>query len=82
MFGETLIVLFGCLQLAVFDIGLTLIARFGLGVGVGFCMLAKPLYISELAPRDRRGSMVSVTPPKQRRSARPPYTLHLTLTLR
>jgi sugar porter (SP) family MFS transporter len=42
------------------SIGLLIVARFILGLGVGLASLIVPLYIAEIAPPDTRGALVSL----------------------
>src|SRR5580658_615637 len=41
-------------------IDVLLAARFVVGIGIGFCSVVAPLYISEVAPADIRGALVSL----------------------
>jgi len=52
---------FGSLACAIApDAAILTIARFGLGVAIGLASATCPVYISEVAPPDRRGSMVTL----------------------
>src|SRR5829696_5097340 len=42
------------------NVGLLIVARFILGLGVGLASLIVPLYIAEIAPPDSRGALVSL----------------------
>ena len=42
------------------SVGLLIVARFILGLGVGLASLIVPLYIAEIAPPDSRGALVSL----------------------
>jgi sugar porter (SP) family MFS transporter len=42
------------------NVGLLIVARFILGLGVGLASLIVPLYIAEIAPPDTRGALVSL----------------------
>jgi sugar porter (SP) family MFS transporter len=42
------------------SIDVLLVARFVVGIAIGFCSVVAPLYISEVAPADIRGALVSL----------------------
>merc|ERR1711907_95668 len=50
--GEVLIMFGSALQVLAIDPGLLTVLRSILGIGIGICLVAKPIYIAELSPPD------------------------------
>jgi len=62
LLGESIVVVFCCLQCLAFHPAILIINRTLLGFGIGICMVAKPLFVAELSPPALRGRLLSCNP--------------------